>query len=150
DPAFASCATMLPLVSISISGGESQSARSAGGRRSPPSPIGFSKLTFGPATNPSSDMEISRTTIPPSAAFRVSIFLRMTFPSLTAADDVVVKMRVTDHTLEQTHPERHHHFCAARGCDVADVDDVVDLPAEPIVQIFGDFVLRVRVVAADE
>ena len=33
DPAFASCATILPLVSISISGGESQSARSAGGQR---------------------------------------------------------------------------------------------------------------------
>ena len=69
---------------------------------------------------------------------------------LPADDDALVEMRVTDHTLEQTHPERHHHFCAARGCDVANIDDVVDLPAEPFVQIFGDFVFRRGVVAADE
>ena len=57
-------------------------------------------------------------------------------------------MRMPDHALEQSHLERHHHLRAARGGDVADINDVVDLPAEPVAKIFGDFVLGVRVIAA--
>src|SRR5262249_61909779 len=55
-----------------------------------------------------------------------------------------------NYALEQSHPERHHHFRASRSGYVADVDDVVDLPAEPFVEVLGDFFLRIRVVAADE
>ena len=30
-----------------------------------------------------------------------------------ASHDLPIEMRMTDHALEQSHPERHHHFRAA-------------------------------------
>ena len=57
---------------------------------------------------------------------------------------------MTDHALEQSHPEGHHHFRATRSGDVANVDNVIRLPAEPIAEMSGDFPFRGSVVAANE
>src|SRR4029434_9163808 len=70
------------------------------------------------------------------------------YPS-SATDDVDVEMRIAYDTPEP-HPEREKHFCAARVGDVAEVDDVCGLPAEPFAKPVGDFPLCRCIVAADE
>src|SRR5215475_1339570 len=67
-----------------------------------------------------------------------------------ASHDLPIEMRMTYHALEQSHPEGHHHFRATRSGDVANVDNVIRLPAEPIAEMSGDFPFRGSVVAANE
>ena len=57
---------------------------------------------------------------------------------------------MTDHALEQSHPQRHHHFRSTRSGDVANVDNVIRLPAEPIAEVLSDSFLCSSIVAADE
>src|SRR5204863_2073406 len=70
-------------------------------------------------------------------------------PSI-AANDVVVEIGVTDHTLKQPHPQRHHHFGAAGGGDVAKIDDLARLPAEPLSEISSHILFGHGIVAANE
>src|SRR5215470_1643436 len=82
---------------------------------------------------------------------QVSLLIAFGWPATSlASHDLPIEMRMTDHALEQSHPERHHHFRAAGGSDVANVDDVVHFPTKPFVQIFGYVLLRCGIVAADE
>jgi hypothetical protein len=60
-----------------------------------------------------------------------------------------VEMRVSD-DAPQAYPKREKHFRATRISDVAEINDVVRLPAEPLAKIFCHFALRRRFVAADK
>src|SRR5262249_138756 len=73
----------------------------------------------------------------------------MACTSLTS-HDLPIEMRMTDHALEQSHPERHHHFRAAGGGNVAKIDNVIRIPAEPLAEKFCYLFFRGRIVAANE
>ena len=63
---------------------------------------------------------------------------------------MVVEVRMPDYALKKSHPERHHHLGAARGSDVAQVDNILCFPAEPLAQIFGHLFFGCGIIAADE
>src|SRR3974390_1456653 len=50
----------------------------------------------------------------------------------------------------QAQPDGHPHFHAARAGDVAQIDDVFALPAEPIAKPAVDLAFGVGIVSADE
>jgi len=58
-------------------------------------------------------------------------------------------MRMTDLPV-QAQPDGHPHFHAARTGDIAQIDDVLALPAEPFAQPAADLALRGSVVATDK
>src|SRR5262245_51192971 len=74
---------------------------------------------------------------------------RWTATSL-ASHDLPIEVRITDHVLEPPRPKRHHHFRSTRSGDVTDINNVVGLPAKPIVHVLSDLFLCHRIVAADE
>ena len=60
-----------------------------------------------------------------------------------------VEVRRSQHA-PQSHPKREKHFRAARVADVAEVNNVAGLPAEPFAKPVCDFALGLRVIATDE
>ena len=66
-----------------------------------------------------------------------------------SANDVNVEVRRSQYG-PQSHPKREKHFRAARVADVAEVNNVAGLPAEPFAKPVGDFPLGRCVVATDE
>src|SRR5262249_7965951 len=73
----------------------------------------------------------------------------LVWTALLSANDVNVEMRRSQHT-PQPYPERKKHLRAARVGDVAKINDVAGLPAEPLGKPVGDFAFRRSVIAADE
>ena len=63
---------------------------------------------------------------------------------------MVIEMRVPDYTLEESHPERHHHLGAARAPNITEIDHVCRLPAKPFTQELCDLFLRRDIVPTDK
>jgi hypothetical protein len=82
-------------------------------------------------------------------AFWMAIAEQVTGPEPSSANDVNVEVRRSQYA-PQSHPKREKHFSAARVADVAEVDNVAGLPAEPFAKAVSDFAFCRRVVAADE
>src|SRR5262245_11853726 len=57
---------------------------------------------------------------------------------------------MTDRALEQSQPKRHHHFRSTRSTDVANVENVIRFPTEPIAEVLSDLLLCGSIVSADE
>src|SRR4030095_10946115 len=70
--------------------------------------------------------------------------------TLLTANNVIVEVRVTYYALKKAHPEWHNHLGAARGSDVAQIDNILRFPAEPLAQIFGHLFFGGGVIAANE
>src|SRR6185295_16043399 len=61
-------------------------------------------------------------------------------PGFLPHHNMHIERRVLRHA-EQTNPQRQVHLHAARACDVAEVDDVRALPAEPLAEQYGHAIL---------
>src|SRR4029453_13885443 len=69
---------------------------------------------------------------------------------LLPSNYLVVEIRMTEHALKEPQPERHQHFHPARSGDVAEIDDVLGVPAEPVGKKVNNFFFGHGVVATNE
>src|SRR4029453_12774710 len=70
--------------------------------------------------------------------------------TLLTANNVIVEVGVTYYALKKAHPEWHNHHGAARGGDVAQIDNILRFPAEPLAQIFGHLFFGGGIISANE
>ena len=66
------------------------------------------------------------------------------------ADHLDVEMRISNDLLKKSQPKWQKHLRPACAGDVAKIDNVLGLPAEPGAEMFNHFFLGRRVVATDE